>query len=107
MSDIGEATGVPEPALVESWLRTLIGFEDARVVDVVALTHKEPCRRVEGGAGLRSSDAAADPKTPRQRSTGVSAFLSAVPGHGEDYPVAAGRRSDYTIAGSATKRRAV
>lgn len=38
MSDIDEATGVPEPARVESWLRTLIGFEDARVVTVVALT---------------------------------------------------------------------
>src|SRR6266511_3057466 len=38
MSDIDEATGVPEPARVESWLRRLIGFEDARVVAVVALT---------------------------------------------------------------------
>jgi hypothetical protein len=38
MNDISEATGVPEPARVESWLRTLIGFEDARVVTVVALT---------------------------------------------------------------------
>jgi aminoglycoside phosphotransferase (APT) family kinase protein len=38
MSDIDQATGIPEPASVESWLRTLIGFEDARVVDVVALT---------------------------------------------------------------------
>ena len=38
MSDTDEATGFPEPARVESWLRTLIGFEDARVVTVVALT---------------------------------------------------------------------
>ena len=38
MNDIDEATGVPEPARVESWLRRLIGFEDARVVAVVALT---------------------------------------------------------------------
>ena len=38
MSDVGEATGVPEPARVESWLRTLTGFEDTRVVAVVPLT---------------------------------------------------------------------
>jgi hypothetical protein len=38
MSDLDQATGIPEPARVESWLRTLIGFEDARVVDVVPLT---------------------------------------------------------------------
>lgn len=38
MSDIDAATGVPEPARVESWLRTLLGFEDVRVVTVVPLT---------------------------------------------------------------------
>ena len=38
-TDIDESDdGRPEPARVESWLRTLIGFEDARVVTVVALT---------------------------------------------------------------------
>jgi hypothetical protein len=34
VSDIDEATGVPEPARVESCLRTLTGFEDARIVTV-------------------------------------------------------------------------
>jgi aminoglycoside phosphotransferase (APT) family kinase protein len=33
-----EATGIPYPALVESWLRTLTAFEDARIVAVVPLT---------------------------------------------------------------------
>jgi aminoglycoside phosphotransferase (APT) family kinase protein len=37
-SEREEATGVPNPALVESWLRTLSGFEDARIVTVVPLT---------------------------------------------------------------------
>ena len=37
-SDRDEATRVPDPALVESWLRTLPAFEDARVVAVVPLT---------------------------------------------------------------------
>ena len=38
MSDIDEARGVPEPARVESWLRRLSGFEEARVVTVAPLT---------------------------------------------------------------------
>src|SRR4249920_453777 len=38
MSDIDEATGVPESGPVESWLRTLIGFEDAQAVAIEALT---------------------------------------------------------------------
>ena len=38
MSDVGEPTGAPESTRVESWLRTLTGFEDARVVGVVPLT---------------------------------------------------------------------
>jgi hypothetical protein len=38
MSDVGEATGVPQRARVESRLRTLIGFEDARVATVAPLT---------------------------------------------------------------------
>jgi aminoglycoside phosphotransferase (APT) family kinase protein len=38
MSGIDEATGVPEPARVESWLQTLAGFETARVVTIVPLT---------------------------------------------------------------------
>jgi aminoglycoside phosphotransferase (APT) family kinase protein len=31
-------TSVPEPARIESWIQTLIGFEDARVVTVAPLT---------------------------------------------------------------------
>src|SRR5438477_339206 len=38
MSDVAATTSVPEPAHVESWLRTLTRFEDARVVTVVPLT---------------------------------------------------------------------
>ena len=38
MSDIDEATGVPDPAQVESWLRTRTGFGDARVVALAPLT---------------------------------------------------------------------
>ena len=45
MSDIDEATGVPEPARVESWLRTLTGFEDARVVVAVVAAHRRPVER--------------------------------------------------------------
>jgi len=30
----GERAGVPEPSRIESWLRTLTGFENARVVGV-------------------------------------------------------------------------
>src|SRR3954452_14394840 len=36
--DRGERAGVPEPSRIESWLRTLTGFEDARVVGVEPLT---------------------------------------------------------------------
>ena len=38
MRNDDEATGIPEPARVESWLRTLIGFEHARVLTVEPLT---------------------------------------------------------------------
>src|SRR4051812_49868312 len=34
----GEGTGVPEPSRIETWLRTLTGFENASVVGVEALT---------------------------------------------------------------------
>jgi aminoglycoside phosphotransferase (APT) family kinase protein len=34
----GERAGVPEPSRIESWLRTLTGFENARVVGVEPLT---------------------------------------------------------------------
>jgi aminoglycoside phosphotransferase (APT) family kinase protein len=34
----GEIVGVPEPSRIESWLRTLTGFEKARVVGVEPLT---------------------------------------------------------------------
>jgi aminoglycoside phosphotransferase (APT) family kinase protein len=34
----GERAGVPEPSRIESWLRTLAGFENARVVGVEPLT---------------------------------------------------------------------
>src|SRR5215471_19315159 len=34
----GERTGAPEPSRIESWLRTLTGFENARVVGVEPLT---------------------------------------------------------------------
>jgi aminoglycoside phosphotransferase (APT) family kinase protein len=34
----GERAGVPEPSRIEWWLRTLTGFENARVVDVEPLT---------------------------------------------------------------------
>jgi aminoglycoside phosphotransferase (APT) family kinase protein len=37
-SERDDATGVPEPAVVESWLRTQPGFEDARMATVVPLT---------------------------------------------------------------------
>jgi aminoglycoside phosphotransferase (APT) family kinase protein len=37
-SERDEATGVPEPAVVESWLGTLAGFEDSRIATVVPLT---------------------------------------------------------------------
>jgi hypothetical protein len=33
----GERAGVPEPSRIESWLRTLTGFENARVVGVEPL----------------------------------------------------------------------
>ena len=34
----GERAGVPEPSRIESWLRTLTGFENARLVGVEPLT---------------------------------------------------------------------
>ena len=34
----GERAGVPEPSRIESWLRTLTGFENVRVVGVEPLT---------------------------------------------------------------------
>jgi len=37
-SERGNAAGVPDPPLVESCLRTLTGFEDARLITVVPLT---------------------------------------------------------------------
>ena len=37
-ADRGGRAGVPEPSRIESWLRTLTGFEDARVVGVEPLT---------------------------------------------------------------------
>src|SRR3954468_20487337 len=33
-----DRTGVPEPSRIEAWIRTLTGFEDARVVGVEPLT---------------------------------------------------------------------
>src|SRR3954452_13772880 len=51
--DRGERAGVPESSRIESWLRTLTGFEDARVVGVEPLTDglSNVTCRLEGADG--------------------------------------------------------
>ena len=54
MSDIDQVTGIPEPARVESWLRTLIGFEDARVVNRRGVHRRPVERHLSSGARRRA-----------------------------------------------------